>query len=461
MSKFVLRQYQNEAVEAGVQAVNAGKNGILSMPTGSGKSLVIAGIATALETELVVLQPTKEILEQNFHKLYDFGHRNIAICSASVGSKRRAQVTFATIGSVINRTGMFSNVSAVIVDECHLVNANNGQYLEFIEALGVPVIGLTATPYRMHACWGGALVQAKFLHRTRPRLFDHVAYIVQNNELHNDGYLCPINYVQDKSYDPYAIALKSTGLNYDEEALANYNRAKGICQQAVEVVVSNYDRIKHFLVFATSIEESKIIEDLLQKSGIDAAHVDGKTNKAKRENILADFKYGRTRVVVNVGVLTTGFDFPALDGIVLARPTMSLPLYYQMVGRGVRMHEGKEGCHVFDLCGNVDRFGRPEEYRIEAPNGKLHRLRSGDKFLTGINFVDGQDVETGEYKPAESKQKVNSGMLSRASLVPFGKYKGKRLSDLPTSYLLWCRENFGAGKVRDSFCAELNYRGEG
>ncbi len=458
MSKYKFRDYQNEAVEAGVQVVRMGKNGILSLPTGSGKSLVIAGIATALKAETVVLQPTKEILEQNFNKLYEFGHRNMAIFSASIGSKRKAQVTFATIGSIISRKSLFSNASVIIVDECHLVNANAGQYLEFIEALGVPVIGLTATPYRMNSCLGGGFVQAKFLHRTRPRIFDHVAHITQNDDLHNQGYLSPINYVQNKDYDPYAIALKSTGLNYDERALANYNRSHDICQKAAEAVVANYDRVNHSLVFATSIEESKAIADILQKSGISAAHVDGTTKKAERESILSNFKYGRTRVVVNVGVLTTGFDFPALDGIVLARPTMSLPLYYQMIGRGVRTSEGKECCHVFDLCGNVDRFGKPEEYRIEAPNGRLHRLRAGEKYLTGVNFVDGSDLEKSGYKGPNKAS--SQGGIARTSLVPFGKYKGKRLSDLPTDYLKWCQENFGNGKLKDSFFAELVHRGE-
>lgn len=458
MNKYKLRGYQNEAVEAGCEIFRLGKNGILSMPTGSGKSLVIAGIATALKGDIVVLQPTKEILEQNFNKLYEFGHRNMAIFSASIGSKRRAQVTFATIGSIITRTSQFSNTSVIIVDECHLVNANQGQYLEFINKLGVPVVGLTATPYRMNAGFGGSVVQAKFLHRTRPRIFDHIAHITQNDDLHNQGYLCQINYVLDKDYDPYAIALKSTGLNYDERALANYQSAKHICQKAAEVVIAHHDRVNHFLVFASSVEESKTIEDILKKSGISASHVDGKTKKGDRESIISDFKYGRTRVVVNVGVLTTGFDFPALDGIVLARPTMSLPLFYQMVGRGVRENEGKECCRIFDLCGNVERFGKPEEYRIETPNGRLHRLKSGEKYLTGVNFVDGRDLEKSGYRGEQNQP--NNGTLARTSLVPFGKYKGKRLSDLPTDYLKWCQENFGAGKIRDSFCAELVHRGE-
>lgn len=447
-----LRPYQTDAVTAAMDGIERGKNGVIVMPTGSGKSLVIAGIATAADARIIVLQPTKEILEQNARKLYDFGFRDIGIYSASAGQKKRSQVTFATIGSIITKLDQFRETDIIVVDECHLVNANGGEYQHLIDHFGKPTIGLTATPYRMKASFQGSVVEAKFLHRTRPRVFDHIGYIVQNADLHEAGYLSPVEYVENEDYDPYAIKLKSTGLNYDEAALVAYNRAKGICQKAADTVVGNLDQVRHFLIFVASVEESQTIEGVLSRAGIRAAHIDGKTPKRERETILSAFQSGEIRVVTNVGVLTTGFDFPALDGVILARPTMSLPLYYQMVGRGVRCAPGKDACHIFDLCGNVPRFGRPEEYRIESDDGRKHRLRSGKRYLTGINFVTGQDLEKNRERRA-AKQ-----IASGDAEIPFGKYKGTKISGLPTDYVRWCAENFDNGKWKTAFEAELTRR---
>ena len=453
-----LRPYQTDAVTSSLESIADGKNKIVSMPTGSGKSLVIAGIASELSGNIVVLQPTKEILEQNFAKLYEFGHRDIDIYSASMGRKGRAQVTFATIGSIINDTQRFADTDLVIVDECHLVNAKAGQYKEFIEWLGKPVVGLTATPYRMSTSFEGTVVEAKFLHRTRPRVFSNIGYIVQNDDLHRDGFLSDIAYTENEDYDPYQIALKSTGLNYDDRALAAYNQAHGICRKAAEVVVNNHDTVEHFLIFVTSIEESLLVERTLAEAGVSVAHIDGKAPKAVREQVLGDFKAGRIKVVTNVGVLTTGFDFPALDGIVLARPTMSLPLYYQMVGRGVRRSEGKEFCRVFDLCGNVARFGEPDKYRIESDDDYKYRLRSGKGYLTGINFVNGNDLEKNREYRAARKRKDDGDVATGDGVVPFGKHRGTKIKSLPEGYMQWCVDNFDAGKWKTAFADELARR---
>ena len=426
----VLRPYQDEAVDAALAAVQAKKNGIIVMPTGSGKSLVISGIAQRANANIIVLQPTKEILEQNARKLYELGFHNIGIFSASAGAKRPAQVTFATIGTIITKLDRFPDTDIVIVDECHLVNAKGGEYNSLIKHFGKPTIGLTATPYRMAASFQGAVVEAKFLHRTRPRIFNHVSFIVQNDDLHSAGYLSPIEYTENKGYNPYAIALKSTGLNYDERALLAYNKAQGICQKAADVVIGNLDSIRHCLIFVSAISESQQIETILRHAGVSVAHIDGKTPKAERARILTAFKAGQIKVVTNVGVLTTGFDFPALDTVVLARPTMSLPLYYQMVGRGVRCAPGKDTCRVHDLCGNVPRFGHPEEYRIESDGGPKHRLRSGKRYLTGVNFVTGRDLEKRREKRAEQKRKITEGVV-----ITFGKHKGTKITDAPTGYL--------------------------
>lgn len=453
---FTPRPYQLEAEAAALEALDSRKNPVLVLPTGSGKSLVIARLATQLRKRILVLQPTKEILEQNYDKLWAFGHRNMAVCSASAGSKGRGQVTFGTIGTVKPRIEWFRDVDLVVVDEAHLVNAQAGQYSELIRDLGVPAIGLTATPYRMAASQAGEVVEAKFLHRTRPRIFDRIGYIAQNADLHAQGWLAPIEYEIEPSYNPYEIALKSTGLNFQERALADYNRAHGLIRQIADTVVNNLGAVRHFLIFVASLDESREVEQLLARTGIRVAHVDGETPKTRREAILEGFKAGEIDVVTNVGVLTTGYDFPALDGIVLGRPTMSLPLHYQMIGRGVRTSPGKDCCRVFDLCGNIKRFGRPDRYRIVDKDDRgLHRLADDDRYYTGVNFVTGRDLERDRQRRQTRVAALESGTETR---VTFGKHKGKLVSQLDLGYVKWCAENFDGGRWKQVFEAEIARR---
>ena len=115
--------------------------------------------------------------------------------------------------------------------------------------------------------------------------------------------------------------------------------------------------------------------------------VPGETTKANRETTLRLFKEGKIPVVVNVGVITTGFDYPELDTIVMARPTMSLALWYQIVGRAIRPHPDKVSGWVVDLCGNIKRFGEVKDLKLEVPSGRgLWKVTSKGRQLTNINF---------------------------------------------------------------------------
>lgn len=165
---YVLRDYQQKASDAAVSFFNnkAKKtNAIMVLPTGSGKSLIIADIAARLDGHTLVFQPSKEILEQNFKKLCSYGILDCSIYSASFGRKEISRITFATIGSVINHPDLFSHFQSIIIDECHLVNPKEGMYKKFLELLKCKVLGLTATPYRLSSSQGfGSML--KFITRT-------------------------------------------------------------------------------------------------------------------------------------------------------------------------------------------------------------------------------------------------------------------------------------------------------
>ena len=343
---YKLRPYQQEASDAAVKFFSdkgsAKHNGILILPTGAGKSLVLADIASKIDEPLIVLQPSKEILQQNFAKLQSYGVLDCSIYSASLNRKEISRITFAMIGSLMNHVDEFDNFHKILIDECHLVNPREGQYKEFIERVeDRQVIGLTATPYRLaqtidpktiNSKWKKYGSILKFLTRTRPRIFDQVLYLCQIKTLLEAGYLAKLRYFDVPALEMKRVKLNSTGADYDEKSLKREMERVGMFHYTLDVI-KRVMRPKDgslrngILVFVRFIEDAeRIAEELMGFCEV----VTGTTPKKEREEILERFKSGETEVVVNVGVLTTGFDFPALDTIILARPTMSLALYYQM-----------------------------------------------------------------------------------------------------------------------------------
>lgn len=191
---FILRDYQQKASDAAVKFFQSpgDKNGILVLPTGSGKSLIIADIASKLGGCTLVFQPSKEILEQNFQKLCSYGVLDCSIYSASFNSKKINRITFATIGSVRNHPELFQHFKYIIIDECHGVNPSEGMYKTFLSMLKCKVLGLTATPYRLYSNMFGS--ELRFITRTRPRVFSEVVYYEQIDTLLYRGYLAKLEY---------------------------------------------------------------------------------------------------------------------------------------------------------------------------------------------------------------------------------------------------------------------------
>lgn len=381
---YQLRQYQREAVDAAVSFFEEGtkRNGLIVLPTGAGKSLVIANIAYRLDAPVLVFQPSKEILEQNYAKLQAYDVWDTGIFSASFNRREVRKITFATIGSVKNYKDYFRRFRYVIIDECHNVNAEAGMYKDFIRTIQCKVLGLTATPYRLYSTrfYGSML---RFITRTNPRIFNDLLYYVQVKTLQEQGFLAPMNYYDMKVVDTGRLKLNSTGADYTDASVRDHyreinfnNTLEGIVRR---LLVAGR---KSILVFTRFVEEAVYLARAL---GAGAAVVSGDTPKSEREAILAAFKAGELSVVANVGVLTTGFDFPELATVVLARPTMSLALYYQMCGRAIRPSEGKTSW-VVDLCGNFRRFGRVDDLTLREPKPGIWAVFSGSRQLTNVYF---------------------------------------------------------------------------
>ena len=272
--------------------------------------------------------------------------------------------------------------------ECHLVNPKEGMYKDFLSILKCKVLGLTATPYRLSSSqdFGSML---KFITRTRPAIFKEVIYHVQVSTLLDMGFLSKLNYypMNPMGWNELNLKVNTTGADYTDKSVQREYERIDFYSYLVHIVHRLMNPIqggkrKGILVFTHFLKEAERLTWSIPGCVI----VSGETPKKEREQILEAFKSGEIPVVANVGVLTTGFDYPELDTIVMARPTMSLAMWYQIVGRAIRPHPSKEAGWVIDLCGNVKRFGEVKDLRlVDGGNGKW-AVWSKSRQLTNIYF---------------------------------------------------------------------------
>lgn len=379
---YILRPYQNESVDAGVDfLLNKKKeNGVIVLPTGSGKSLVNANIIKKLGEPTLVLQPSKEILEQNLAKLRSYNF-NPAVYSASLGKKDISEITLATIGSIVNKPELFKQFKYMMVDECDLINSKGGMYEKFISSVPMKILGLTATPYRLSTDgYGGSML--KFITRTRPKTFDRLIYYVQNKELFDAGYLAKLKYYSIPGFDSSKIKVNTTGADYLEASLQKYYTEINFPASIIRVVSSLLKVRKNVLVFTRFVNEAEYLVANIPEAKI----ITAETKKKERAQLIKDFDSGVLKCLVNVGVLTVGVDFPKLETVVIARPTMSLRLWYQMIGRSMRIHPDKIESWVIDMGDNLRLFGRVEDMMIENEGGNKWYISNNGRKLTNQYF---------------------------------------------------------------------------
>jgi len=313
--------------------------------------------------------------------MMDYGILGVTIYSASMNKKEIGNITLATIGSVYKNPNDFRQFRYIIIDEAHLVNASGGMYKSFVDVVGEKLIGLTATPYRLtHDGFGGSIL--KFLTRTRPRIFSKVIHVTQTKMLSTQGYFAQTKYYSINGFNRGEIRLNSTGADYNEDSEREYYSKTDFNKRVVDVV----KRLlvvgkKRILVFTKFIEEA---EELADELGDNGAMVNSMMKARERDSVIRGFRNGEIKVVTNVGVLTVGFDYPELEVVVIARPTRSLTLYYQMLGRCVRPHPSKQDAWIVDMCGNYDVFGRVEDMSLVEYNNNIWFVESKGKKLTNV-----------------------------------------------------------------------------
>ncbi|WP_434566991.1 DEAD/DEAH box helicase [Vibrio chagasii] len=365
---YTLRPYQADSVKSVIHYFRKHQTpAVLVLPTGAGKSLVIAELARLAKGRVLVLAHVKELVEQNNEKYEGYGLKG-SIFSAGLGRKETdQQVVFASVQSVVRNLDSFSNqFSLLVIDECHRVpDEKNSSYQKVITHLrennsGIKVLGLTATPYRLGMGWIYQYHTRGQVRSEEPRFFRDCIFELPIRYLLDEGFLTPARMIDAPvlSYDFSQLKPASTGRYKEAELDMVIEQSKRATPQIVEQIIHLAQDKLGIMVFAATVRHAQEILGLLPEG--EAAIVIGDTPTLERDQIINDFKERKIKFLVNVSVLTTGFDAPHVDLIAILRPTESISLYQQIVGRGLRLSPGKKECLVLDYAGNSYDLYQPE-----------------------------------------------------------------------------------------------------
>lgn len=355
-----LRHYQAGITPALASYIftKPGKNPIVALPTGSGKSFGMADFvewAVSRGATVLLLSHVKEILEQNEESIKKYTGLPVAVYSASINRKEIGPITVAGIQSAARQKDLFKDFDFILIDEAHRVSYDSkSMYRTLLDDHQATVIGFTATPYRL----GTGYIYGK----SEEHLFDDICYDWTHREkfvqLVNEGWLTPL-VTEGTEFKMDADDVRMTGGDFNLKDLAlKYDREAVTNAILNEIIQKGKDR-KQWLLFAIDMNHADHIAEFLNRNGISTMVVHSRMEEYgfDRSKIIDDIKNHKYRCVVNVDILTTGFDHPSIDLIGLLRLTESPVLHVQMLGRGSRISPDKKDCLVLDFAGNVERLG--------------------------------------------------------------------------------------------------------
>lgn len=416
---IVPRSYQVEAVDS-IFTYFGSKQGnpLIAMPTGTGKSIVIAMFLERAfrfypNQKVLVVTHVKELIQQNFEKFIALWPGAPAgINSAGLGQRDIYQkIIFAGIGSIAKQAASFGKVDLVLIDEAHLVNPSEAtMYQKFLAQLlavnpFLKIIGFTATPWRLGV---GHITKGE------DNLFTDVCFDITTmgafNRLIGEGFLAPLIPKPMKTLlNVDGVHSKMGEFKLDElQAAVNIDRiTEAALREAIEL---GHDR-KHWLIFAAGVEHADSICNILNHLGVSCVSVHSKLagGDKERDDNIELFKRGHVRAVVNNNVLTTGFDMPGIDMILVLRPTMSSVLWVQMLGRGTRPAPGKINCLVLDFARNTPRLGPINDPLIPKRKGEKGHGEAPVKVCTSCSTYNHASVRHCFYCGAEFIQAIKFG----------------------------------------------------
>lgn len=366
------REYQSRSVTMTFDWLSANEgNPCLVLPTGAGKSVIVAEICRqAVQgwpgTRILMLVHVQELVQQNAEKMrHVWPNAPLGVYAAGLRRKEIDAITFASIQSIHRKADLVGHIDLVIADEAHMIgHKDEGTYRDFLKALAeinpaLRVIGLTASPWRLG--WG--------LITDKPAIFDALIEPVKIEELQALGFLTQLrSKVTSAKLD--TIGVHKRGGDFIESELQKHVDTADKNTAIVDEVIQRADGRLSWLFFCAGVEHSEHVRDVLRERGISAEMVTGETPNGERARILADYKAKRITALVNVQVLTTGFDAPDTDLIALMRPTQSPGLFLQQVGRGFRVKSHTDHCLILDFAGVIATHGPITALKIPTKAGE-------------------------------------------------------------------------------------------
>lgn len=362
-----LRPYQRQAIDATTHYLRMrDDNPCIVLPTGAGKSVVMAAmiqeyLAAWPSTRICILAHVKELVAQNAAKLAAvWPAAPLGIYSAGLGKRQSwAPVLFASIQSVYRRAAELGRFDLVLVDEAHRIPIRGeGTYRRFLAEARertpeLRVIGFTATPYRL----GHGMVVGP------GAILNGISYEADVRALIEDGYLCRLvskGGIAQASLDGVNVRQGEYVARELEAAVDRHDVVEAAMDEVLRLAADRHA----WLVFCAGVSHAGHVSEALARRGVEAPVIHAETPAAERDDIIARYQRRELRAIVNVNVLSEGFDAPHVDCVVMLRPTKSAGLYYQQVGRGLRLHPDKADCLVLDFAGNIAEHGPVDSIRV-------------------------------------------------------------------------------------------------
>jgi superfamily II DNA or RNA helicase len=368
MAKLTPRWYQAEAREAVMAALTTASNvhPVAAIVTGGGKALLVAMLMESINLQwpgarVMNLAPSMELVKQNTDEAVGYlpaalVSRIGVYCAGLRMKDKLSQFVFGTPQSVVRQAKRFGKIDFVIVDEAHVFDVGAKTARKIVDDLaannpGVRFIGLTATPFRMKGLTVVPLTQCG--------LFDAKVYDLTSgrnyNRLTREGFITQVVAPTIRFPQIDTEGVKTKGGDFDDAELAR--RAMEVTQQCVEVALAHTEGRKHLMWFAVNIEHARMIQSALEAAREASVLIHGDLDRGERVEGIESYLARQHRHIVSVAMLTTGFNAKFVDALVVLRPTRSLVLWRQIVGRGLRPYEGKDNILILDAGGNLDRHG--------------------------------------------------------------------------------------------------------
>lgn len=438
---FKPRYYQTDSIDIGLGVLLNNRKELIVVPCAGGKSYIIAGIASKLKTEnILVVQPSEELLIQNIAKIQELGVYP-SVYSSSLDRKETGKIIYATPKSLTYEVFKDLNIKYVIVDEADFSTQPGTEFTKLLSKLGIKAcLGLTATPVYLQNSQDGAIT--KVIPEVKNSFFTGIAHVVQIEELVKNNFWSDIKYYNRFKPDSQELLkLNTTGSDFTEKSQETFFEKENLATE-VSTFLQRLPEGEDALVFVPSIKNATQLQELIPDSII----ISSKTKKKERKQLVEDFKSGKCKVCITVLAVAVGFDKPSLKNIIDCSPTNSFRLNMQKIGRGVRIAKDKDFCRIIDFSGNYKRFGDIRDISIEKIKNHGWSVLSNGILLTDIP-MDSNKKYTKDFLEKGGKVEINYvfGEHNKGDAkMSVGKYKNKTVKELyykKRFYLKWLIDN--------------------